>query len=49
MGESKSSGPHGGRAQGDGKRTGPLSVTPLGKGCSARDADRRDSSVRPVR
>ena len=45
MGES--SGPQGGK--GGGKRSGPLSVDPMGKGRAARDAGEGDRSVHPFR
>ena len=38
MGESKGSGPHGGRTQEVVRGTGPLPVTPLGMGRAARNA-----------
>ena len=47
MGESKSSGHHGGRAQGMVHGTGPLPVTPLGMGRAAQNAAECDTSVFP--
>ena len=49
MGESKGSGPHGGRTQEVVRGTGPLPVTPLGLGRAARNAAECDTSVVPVR
>ena len=49
MGESKGSGPHGGRTQEVVRGTGPLPVTPLGMGRAARDAAECDVAVIPFR
>ena len=48
MCESKSSGPHGGRAQEVVHGTGPLPVTPLEMGRASRNAAECDTSVFPV-
>ena len=49
MGESKGSGPHGGRTQEVVRGMGPLPVTPLGMGRAARDAAKGDTAVLPFR
>ena len=49
MGESKGSGPHGGRTQEVVRGTGPLLVTPLGMERFARNEAECDTSVVPVR